>query len=350
MPRRLIGQASVAILVMGMAAAATSGQETPPTVGYSGVSPDAATAQGAYQNFGRPTAPGYRVQSGQERSGWYGNEPRFDGRFNRATPFFPVPRSAVGSPQPIVSTRVDPARSYSRTVREARTASRPSIASVPTPSSTNLRHHSPTVAPWQHAQIGPAESVHARATQRATLPAQSRLARLPSVQSETTAQPQVAHLTKTISEVGRPVDGTWREDVDHIIINIDGRELKLAKTGPPSTRVGAPDPRLTAGGSVHGRLLHKGQAVVNCQVVIVPLTKNFGSYQVDGDGEPLSTLTDERGIYDFENVPKGRYKVFWLPEGSRQWVRRIEFRPDTVVKAGKAAKVKDVRTALRTIN
>lgn len=321
MPRRLIGQASVAILVIGMAAAATSGQETPPTVSDSGVSPNASTAQGAYQNLGRPAAPGYRVQSGQERSGWYGNEPRFDGRFNRATPFFPVPRSAVGSPQPIVGTRVDPARSYSRTVREARTASRPSVASV-----------------------------HARATQRATLPAQSRLARLPSVQSETTAQPHVAHLAKTISEVGQPVDGTWREDVDHIIINIDGRELKLAKTGPPSTRAGAPDPRLTASGSVHGRLLHKGQAVVNCQVVIVPLTKNFGSYQVDGDGEPLSTLTDERGIYDFENVPKGRYKVFWLPEGSRQWVRRIDFRPDAVVRDGKAAKVKDVRAALRTIN
>lgn len=310
MTHRFAGQVSVAIVVVGLAAAGTSGQETLPPSGQSRAVRSGSAAQNTYYQLPQPPAGGYRIQPAREPVGFYGNDPRFDGRWDRGRPF-PAAMRADGFVPPLNDTR------------------------------KNVRPPHPQV----RRETGASVSTQAR--QFATPPARPRLARLPSVQSETTAQRRVA---EAVSEVGQPVDGTWREDADHIIINLDGRELKLAKTGPPSSRAGVPDLRLTAGGSVHGRLLHKGQAVVNCQVVIVPLTKNFGSYQVDGGGEPYSTLTDERGIYDFENVPKGRYKVFWLPEGSRQWVRRIEFRPDAVVKTGKAANVKDVRAALRTIN
>jgi hypothetical protein len=64
----------------------------------------------------------------------------------------------------------------------------------------------------------------------------------------------------------------------------------------------------------------------------------------------MSATTDEQGVYCFEHVPAGDYKLTWLPNGTKQWIRRISLRPDVVVQAGQDVSLKDVRMALQTIN
>ena len=99
-----------------------------------------------------------------------------------------------------------------------------------------------------------------------------------------------------------------------------------------------------------GRLMNRGRPLVKCQVSLIPLRRSLGGYAVDEKAEPQTTQTDERGDYRLENVPRGPYKLFWLPSGQRQWIRRIEFKPDVVVQSRETSQIKDIRVALRTIN
>jgi len=191
-------------------------------------------------------------------------------------------------------------------------------------------------------------------------------------------------------------DGTWRDDGRYIIINIDGREMKLLKsnsdprqarqsepipperpplelptplpavppgdvtglppTGPETIGVGpvlgdsSPAPIVTVTGTVHGRLLQKGYPVSNCHVVIVPWPKGNKSDASLDARMPLVTMTDDEGCYCFEHVPLGEYKLTWLPAGARSWIRRIAMRPDVIVHEGQDVALKDIRMALQTIN
>lgn len=179
------------------------------------------------------------------------------------------------------------------------------------------------------------------------------------------------------------VDGTWREENGFVIINLNGQELRLAKstssppgnpltdlqatareavvpaayatvnrakTVPAQTGTQQGDSATSGGGTATGRLLHRGRPVTECKVSLVPLTRSFGSYHVNENADPHSAVTSANGSYTFSNVPRGPYKLFWLPKGERQWIRRIEFRPDVVIRTGETTHVKEIRTSLRTLN
>jgi hypothetical protein len=147
----------------------------------------------------------------------------------------------------------------------------------------------------------------------------------------------------------QPVNGSFHEEGDFIVIDVNGQQLRLPKAAlaqqqsPNSAAVHMPT------GTVHGRLLQNGQPVVNCTVVIVPMHKD-GATDDGGVRQPLSTVTDAYGIFGFLNAPAGSYKLTWLPAGTNQWIRRIEMKPDVFVHEGQDTALKDVRMALRTIN
>jgi hypothetical protein len=141
-------------------------------------------------------------------------------------------------------------------------------------------------------------------------------------------------------------DGTWRETPDYVIINIDGREVKLRRSGPDQGRPISAPPN-AADGMVEGRLLQNGAPLVNCRVVMMGMEREGLR---DEDFEPMTSVTDERGVYRFERVPAGKYKFTWLPEGRKHWIRRIQMKPDVIVRPGQNAVVKDIRAAQRTIN
>jgi hypothetical protein len=104
------------------------------------------------------------------------------------------------------------------------------------------------------------------------------------------------------------------------------------------------------GGAVSGRLLNKGRPLVNCTVVIVPFQETESAVGVDEDRKSFSTVTDANGVFHFEGVPAGGYKLTWLPEGQRQWIRRIAMRPDVHVRYGETTVLKEIRIALQTVN
>lgn len=189
-------------------------------------------------------------------------------------------------------------------------------------------------------------------------------AKLPAAaESHPQAHP-LAHTNPTFPASRPPVDGTWREDGQYVIIELDGRELRLRKT--PATVelrerhddgvrrvnrvINQPYSTVAMGGTVLGRLMNRGRPLVNCKVSLMPLRKTLGGYTIDARAEPQSEQTGTRGNYRFENVPRGPYKLFWLPAGQRQWIRRIEFKPDVFARTQETLRIKEIRVALRTIN
>jgi len=172
--------------------------------------------------------------------------------------------------------------------------------------------------------------------------APTRFRRLPPLEREISANSQVAE------NLNRPVDGTWREDGRHLVINFNGQQMRLEKeTDTPHLPAQS---AISSGGDVMGRLSNGGRPVANCTVALLPLTKSGGAYDINGSAEPLISHTDQEGIYRFDNVPVGPYKLTWLPAGERQWIRRVAFRPDVRVKSGDVSHIKEIRVALRTVN
>lgn len=149
---------------------------------------------------------------------------------------------------------------------------------------------------------------------------------------------------------GQLADGTWREDGRYIIINLNGQQVRLVKEPQTSNLESVQHQTEQTGGTLYGRLLNHGRPLANCQVIIRPMTKSFSGYAFKRAVQPIRTTTDVQGVYRFENVPPGPYKLSWLPQGTNQWIRRIAMRPDIAVQAQETTQVKDILVALRTIN
>ncbi|MGD0896395.1 MAG: hypothetical protein ABR915_01080 [Thermoguttaceae bacterium] len=131
--------------------------------------------------------------------------------------------------------------------------------------------------------------------------------------------------------------------------NLQNQQPSFVNGLPHQDPRGAPNPSFM-GGTVYGRLLNKGRPLVNCHVVIVPLHEVDGVNRFDSDRTTLTTLTDEEGVFHFENAPAGGYKLMWLPEGQNQWIRRISMHPDVKVHNDETTTLKEIRVALQTIN
>ncbi len=173
-----------------------------------------------------------------------------------------------------------------------------------------------------------------------------------------------------------PSDGTWREDGQDLILNINGQVLRLRKS--PSVSIEEPRtfeapslkdtpapgrPLMPAafftqsvpqtspsGGTLVGRLTNRGHPLVHCEVSLTPMRRKLLGYQAGELNQNPQAETDAEGNYRFENLPAGLYKLRWRPQGEEAWIRRIEYRPDVTVKTGETARIREIRTALRTLN
>jgi len=173
----------------------------------------------------------------------------------------------------------------------------------------------------------------------------SGLRRLPPVEPREN-EARLPSQTQTASAV----DGTWKEEGRYIIIDLNGQQLRLEKSADSETEPPARN-ATASGGEVYGRLSSRqGSPIVDCKVALLPLKKTWNSYAVDGSVKPLIVHTDSNGVYHFEDVRPGPYKLSWLPAGTRQWIRRIEFRPDVRVKSNAVAHAKEIHHSLRTVN
>lgn len=148
---------------------------------------------------------------------------------------------------------------------------------------------------------------------------------------------------------GQSRSGTQTED-SRRIENPRGWRGEDERSPPVPPWSGVPERSTVVGGAAWGRLLQQGKPLANCRVVIVPFTKSFRGYSPDKTKPPSVAVTNEQGLYHFDDVAPGPYKLSWLPEGYTQWIRRIAFQPDVVVQPQQTARIKDIRAALRTAN
>jgi hypothetical protein len=107
-------------------------------------------------------------------------------------------------------------------------------------------------------------------------------------------------------------------------------------------------------GRVEGRMLRKGQPLLDCEVKIVMLVKakislSGSFYQPDMPTE-YDGITDEEGSYHLINVAPGGYKFYWKPPTESGWIRRLEMKPDIIVEGGKTTYPKDIETFKRVLN
>jgi hypothetical protein len=175
----------------------------------------------------------------------------------------------------------------------------------------------------------------------------TRIVRLPPTGS---ANVNGAASNATLPASPQAVDGTIRDDGEYVTITIDGKEMKLLKprATPKLNIPGAPG---VAVGAVRGRLMQSGRPLANCRVVIMPLERDGKGYRYDSNREPFSTATNSDGIYYFDHVPIGDYKLTWLPSGTNQWIRRVAIKPDVVVRhSGEAVSINTIGAAQQTIN
>lgn len=158
-----------------------------------------------------------------------------------------------------------------------------------------------------------------------------------------------------VRQVAAAAQGTYREEGQFLVLNLDGQEIRLARenASAPLNDTGGSDGQSTDGGptgAVQGQLMHRGKPIAHCRIALIPLARGIGGYQLLRSGTREVVVTDERGNYFFPSVPPGPYKLTWLPDGETQWIRRAALRPDLTVREGQVTHVRPTRNALATIN
>jgi len=106
-------------------------------------------------------------------------------------------------------------------------------------------------------------------------------------------------------------------------------------------------------GSVEGRILRSGAPLSECGVKLQMLEKGgvlAKGYRPVAGAMELETVTDKSGLYHFDDVSPGTYKIYWKPPSETSWVRRFKMEPDVIVEAGKLTNPKDIETLKRTLN
>jgi len=101
------------------------------------------------------------------------------------------------------------------------------------------------------------------------------------------------------------------------------------------------------GGDVEGTIRWKNAPLSHARVVVVPRNAAGRPMSAGGGGgmgetgrAPVpegsyETRTDAEGRYRLERVPPGEYLLYWMPDETAGWVRRLRDRADLVVAPGR---------------
>lgn len=109
---------------------------------------------------------------------------------------------------------------------------------------------------------------------------------------------------------------------------------------------------------IQGKVFFKGDPLPNCRMRILRIADsekdrllNMLSGATEEEAEDsFEAVTDEHGIYTFTNTPYGEYILFWQPEGSESWIRRLSENPDITLIPGRPVAVRDIEANVRTVN
>lgn len=109
---------------------------------------------------------------------------------------------------------------------------------------------------------------------------------------------------------------------------------------------------------IQGKVFMKGQLLVNCKIRILKVTDSaqdrmlrlFSGSEEGKEKQSFESVSDEHGIYTFTNVPYGEYILYWKPEGSKDWIRRLSENPDIALVPGRPVSVRNIETNVKTVN
>ena len=109
-----------------------------------------------------------------------------------------------------------------------------------------------------------------------------------------------------------------------------------------------PDKRET--GSAVGRMLWKGRPVAGCRVKVL-LLSTLGFLKVTKLNDVgREDISDKGGFYRFEELPPGRYKLYWVPPGGSHWIRRLRLNPDFEVRPNEQTDIGTLEIRVTTLN
>lgn len=122
-------------------------------------------------------------------------------------------------------------------------------------------------------------------------------------------------------------------------------ELRAEQLKQPS----APAPTVVSEvptGSVEGRFLWLGAPLEGCRVRLVMVEAHGGAFGSRyTPTASIETQTGADGVYRFENVPPGHYKIKWaLPRGD-SWIRFLSPEPDLTIEPGATVHFRDIESA-----
>ncbi|MGQ3684818.1 MAG: carboxypeptidase-like regulatory domain-containing protein [Candidatus Loosdrechtia sp.] len=106
-------------------------------------------------------------------------------------------------------------------------------------------------------------------------------------------------------------------------------------------------------GKVEGRIVERRDFLAGCYVKL-QLLERFGllskRYRPLAGAVEFEAITDENGVYLFENIPAGEYKIYWKPPSETEWIGRFKMEPDVIVEPGKLTNPQTIEILKRTLN
>ena len=109
---------------------------------------------------------------------------------------------------------------------------------------------------------------------------------------------------------------------------------------------------------IQGKVFMKGEPLANCKIRILKVTdatqdrllRLLSGSEEKAEKESFEAVTDEHGLYTFADIPYGEYILYWKPEGSENWIRRLSENPDIALAPGRPVAVRNIETAVKTVN
>lgn len=101
-------------------------------------------------------------------------------------------------------------------------------------------------------------------------------------------------------------------------------------------------------GKVSGRFLKGEKPIAGVKAKIVNIPSQVSALSqllspTDQKSQELvfETTTDEKGYFEFKNIPLGEYDLYWSIPG-KGWYRRLSEKPDIIVRPGETTKHPDI--------
>ncbi|MBI4025461.1 MAG: carboxypeptidase regulatory-like domain-containing protein [Verrucomicrobia bacterium] len=160
----------------------------------------------------------------------------------------------------------------------------------------------------------------------------------------------------------------WQDTGDYIVLSLpkervastkDGESGKSGEGEKPAglaeelptigaQRSGSAARSVSLTGRVVGKVISRGEPVVGCKIMLVPvggqvgvIAKLFGGKKSSA-GETYKAETDREGKYAFEDVMVGEYDLYWLPPDQKEWLRKLSEKPNLTVTTGETVQHPDI--------